>query len=111
MNNNPHYNDITVNEDALQLLPDNGIPTDIMSVETEDDIVLEDDSPAAAGSPTDNRSEDVVYDNSTEMSSFLPVGEQQQQELEAVRNQLLKVNQCHGLQLKMILLMNIRYHI
>ena len=32
MNNNPHYNDITVNEDALQLLPDNGIPTDIMSL-------------------------------------------------------------------------------
>ena len=74
MNNNPHYNDITVNEDALQLLPDNGIPTDIMSVETEDDIVLEDDTPAAAGPPTDNPSEDVVYDDSTEMSSFLPVG-------------------------------------
>lgn len=33
-------------------------------------------------------SEDQVYDVSTEMSSFLPLGEQQQQELDAVRDQL-----------------------
>ena len=38
--------------------------------------------------PTDNQSERIVYNNSTEMSSFLPVGEQQQQEIDAVRNQL-----------------------
>ncbi|CAB4016553.1 Hypothetical predicted protein [Paramuricea clavata] len=40
------------------------------------------------GPPTDNPSEDIIYNDSTEMSSFLPVGEQQQQEIEAVRNQL-----------------------
>ena len=33
-------------------------------------------------------SEDQVYGVSTEMSSFLPLAEQQQQELDAVRNQL-----------------------
>ena len=33
-------------------------------------------------------SEDQVYDVSTEMSSFLPLGEQQQQELDPVRDQL-----------------------
>ena len=40
------------------------------------------------GSPTDNPSEDRVYNDSTEMSSFLPIGEQQEQEMEAVTNQL-----------------------
>ena len=40
------------------------------------------------GPPTDNPSEDTVYDESTQMGSFLPVGEQQQQEIEAIRSQL-----------------------
>ena len=75
VNNNPHYKDIAVNENALQSLPENGVPPDLLSVETEDDIVLEDDAPVAAGPPTDNPSEDVVCNNSTEMSSFLSVSE------------------------------------
>ena len=58
-----------------------------MTVET-DEIVSDDDSSSDAGLPTENPSEDIVYNNTTEMSSFLPVGEQQQHELEAVRNQL-----------------------
>ena len=59
-----------------------------MTVETDDDIVSDDNCSPDAGPPTDNSSEDVVYNDSTEMSSFLPVGEQQQQEIDAVRNQL-----------------------
>ena len=88
INNNPHYSDLTINEDALNTLPENGVPANLMSVETEDDIVSDSDSPVATGPPTDNPFEDVVYNDSTEMSSFLPVGEQQQKEIEAVRNQL-----------------------
>ena len=42
------------------------------------------------GPPTDNASKDIVYNDSNEMSSFFPVGEQQQQEIEAMRNQLSK---------------------
>ena len=82
---------MNVDKRPLQSSPENGVPPDLLSVETEDDIVLEDDKeggPAAAGPPTDNPSEDVVYNNSTEMSSFLSVGEQQRWEVEAVRNQL-----------------------
>lgn len=30
----------------------------------------------------------IVYNDSNDMSSFLPVGQQQEQELDAVRNQL-----------------------
>jgi hypothetical protein len=54
---------------------------------TDNDIVSDDVAPS-----TDNTSENIVYNHSTEMSSFLPVSEQQQQEIEAVRNIFLKVN-------------------
>ena len=57
-----------------------------MTVETDNDFVSDDNCSPDAGPPTD-RSEDIVYNNSTEMSIFLPVGEQQQQEIDAVRNQ------------------------
>ncbi len=88
INNNPHYSELTVNEDALNSLPENGVPPDLMTVETDDDMVSDGNCSADVGPPTDNPSEDIVYNDSTEMSSFLPVGEQQQQEMEAVRNQL-----------------------
>ena len=88
INNNPHYYDLTINKHALNNLPENGIPGDLMSVETESDIVSDNDGPVASGPPSDNPSGDAVYNDSTEMSSFLPVGERQQQEIKAVRNQL-----------------------
>ena len=53
-----------------------------MSVETKSDIVSDNDGPVPSGPPSDNPSEDA------ETSSFLPVGERQQQEIEAVQNQL-----------------------
>jgi hypothetical protein len=88
INNNPHYSELRINGEALNLLPENGVPPDLMTVESDDDIVSHDDCSADTGPPTDNPSEDIVYNNSTEISSFLPVGQQQQQEIEAVRNQL-----------------------
>ena len=52
--------------------------------------IVSDETPDFDLGPTsDTSSEDQVYNDSTEMSSFLPVGEQQQQDIEAVRNQLL----------------------
>ena len=88
INNNPHYSESLINEDALNILPENGVPPDLMTVETDGDIVCDDNCSSDLGPPTDSPSEDIVYNDSTEMSSFLPVGEQQQQEVEAVRNQL-----------------------
>ena len=88
INNNPQYSKVLVNEDALNILPEFGVPSELMTVETDDDIVLDNDCSTDVGPPTANPSEDIVYNNSTEMSSFLPAGEQQQQEIEAVRNQL-----------------------
>ena len=86
--NNPHYAELEINQDALNLLPENGIPADLMTVETENEIISNDDVMSDLGPPTDNPSEDIIYNESTDMNSFLPVGEQQEQEIEAVRNQL-----------------------
>ena len=90
ISNNSHYSNLAINEDALSSLPENGVPPDLMTVETDDDIVSVDNCSPDVGPPTDNPSEDIVYNGSTEMGSFLPVGEQQQQEIEAVRSQLSK---------------------
>ena len=87
INNNPQYFEVLVNEDALNILPEFGAPSELMTVETDDDIMSDDDCSTDVGPPTANRSEDIVYNNSTEMSSALLVGEQQQK-IEAVRNQL-----------------------
>ena len=88
INNNPHYAGLTINDNALNSLPEDGVPPDLMIVETDTDIVSDNDCSPDVGPPTENPSEDIVYNDSTEMSSFLPVGEQQQQEIQAVRNQL-----------------------
>ena len=88
IHNNPHYAQLEIDVDALNSLPENGVLPDLTTVETEDEMVSDDSAMPDLGPPTDNPSEDIVYNNSTEMRSFLPVGEQQQQELEAVRNQV-----------------------
>ena len=87
VHNNLHYAELEINEIALNSLPENGVPADLMTVETESEITSDDVTPDL-DPPTDNPSEDRVYNDSTDMSSFLPVGEQQEREIEAVRNQL-----------------------
>ena len=70
INNNPHYSELLINQDALNSLPENGVPPDLMTVETDDHMVSDDNCPPDVGPPTDNPSEDIVYNDSTEMSSF-----------------------------------------
>ena len=59
-----------------------------MTVETENLIIIDENIQADLGPPSDSPDEDNIYDESTEMSSFLPPGKQEQQEFEAIRNQL-----------------------
>ena len=71
----------------MNALPDNDTPSDLLTVETVESVNF-DNNESDLGPPTDNPSEDRAYNESTEMSSFLPVGQQQEQEVEAVRQQL-----------------------
>ena len=68
--NNPHYNDVKVDNSALCSLPENGVPFDISTVDADSDI-LSDEIPHPDQGPLNE--EDVVYNKSTEISSFLPV--------------------------------------
>ena len=79
--NNPHYNDVKVDNSALCSLLENGVPFDISTVDADSDI-LSDEIPHPDQGPLNE--EDVVYNKSTEMSSFLPVGRHQKQEVEAI---------------------------
>ena len=85
--NNPLYTDVQINEQVLNCLPNNGVPVDLLSVESEDSISYDNVEPDF-GPPTDDSGECSVFNESND-SSFLPVGEQQQQqELNAIRNQI-----------------------
>lgn len=84
INNNLHYTDVQVNLHSLNSLPENGIPHDLISVETENDNT---DSSQPDLVPQ-NDDDDIVYNGGTEMSSFLPIPQCQQQEIEAVQQQL-----------------------
>ena len=67
-NNNPQYRNIEMNMQSINSLPENGVPFDLMTVETEqlsptNESVQQDLGPHSS-------SEDIVYNESSEMSSF-----------------------------------------
>ena len=72
----------------MQCLPVNGVPSGIMTVESDADIMSNEITSSDLGYTTDNDEEDTVYNQTSEMSSFMPVNEQQQQELEAIKDKL-----------------------
>ena len=88
--NNPHYAGTNINFEALNSLPENGVPTDLLTVDTDAEVFSGENAELDSGPCNFNPDEDVVYNSSSEMSSFLPVGQQQQQEMEAIRNQLFE---------------------
>ena len=47
-------------------------PSELMTVESDNDILSDDNCSPDFGPPTNNPFEDIVYNDSTEMSSFLP---------------------------------------
>lgn len=65
-----------------------GVPQDLLSIETEN---LENSEASEPDLGPENE-DDIVYNKSTEMSSFLPIPECQQQEVQAIQQQL-----CHQL--------------
>ena len=83
INNNPHQKDVKMNQHSLNCLPEHGVRHDIISVETDDvhtETCETDFGPQNA--------EDIVYNEQTEMNSFLPIPQCGRQEIQAIQQQL-----------------------
>ena len=87
LQNNSRYKDITIDQHALDCLPINGVRTDIMTIESDNNIVLDEVASPDFG-PSVRDENDQLYNKSSEMSSFMPTNERQQQELDAIKGQL-----------------------
>ena len=75
-----------MNYDALEKLPESGVPDKLAYVKHDDhDETIHADFSAG---PTDHDGDSVVYDKQTEMSSILPLPDQQVREEDAVLGQL-----------------------
>ena len=83
INNNPDYKDVKINHYSLNCLPVNGIPHDLTSVERED---ADGQNLEADFGP--QNAEDIVYNEQTEMNSFLPIPQCEQQEIQAIQQQV-----------------------
>ena len=59
--------------EALNSLPDNDVPSDLLSVETEDDNSSDDAVEIDLDPTGTDVDEDIVYNETTEMSTLLPV--------------------------------------
>lgn len=68
--NYSHYKDVTIDQYALDCLPINGVPTDIMTIESDNDIMLDDVASPDFG-PSVSDENDQVYNKSSEIS-FMP---------------------------------------
>lgn len=76
--NNPHYSDIELNYNALNSLPENNVPSEILSIETDETTTDDNITPLP----------DFGHDGNTDSSSFLPVNNTHQQEIDFIRNNL-----------------------
>ena len=72
---------------ALNSLPVNSVPNEILSIETNDTTIDDSASFSPDFGPVANE-DDNVYDSNTDSSSFLPVNDIQQQEIDFIRNNL-----------------------
>ena len=82
--NNPHYKDVEINSEALDKLPINGVPADLVTVETDQEDNIESFEPDIG--PLNE--EDLIYDRDSEMNSFLPVPQLQTKEIDAIHEKL-----------------------
>ena len=83
ISNNPCYKDVKIDQCSLNCLPKHGIPCDLISVERESQ-----DSQCSEPDLGIQNEDDIVYNEETEMNSFLPIPQCEQQEMVAIQEQL-----------------------
>ena len=82
INNNPLYKDVHLNHDCFDSLPENGVPSDLLSLQTSLSDDTDSDSTVLPG--VQDSDEDLSYNEDTEMNSFLPIPENQKLEIQAM---------------------------
>ena len=87
IHNNPVYKDIKINDDVLQKLPDYGTPDGLNNIDQIGDNDDDANQTEYSSSQTDNENE-IVYNKDTQMSSFLPLPCQEEQETDALLHHL-----------------------
>ena len=85
INKNPHYKDVSLNYSSLNSLPEHGIPNELISVERENK-----DNEYTEPDFGPQNEQDIIYNEHTQMNSFLPISEYQQQEIQAIQHELSK---------------------
>ena len=87
--NNPHYADVHVNLCALNSLPENDVPQEILSIETDECSIMDNLKCSPDRGPRESE-DDIVYDCYTDSSSLLPTNSNQQQEVDFIHRQVLQ---------------------
>ena len=65
LQNNPYYKDVTINQHTLDCLSTNSVPSNMMTVESDDDIVSDELPSPDLGLSTYNDEKDKVYNHSS----------------------------------------------
>ena len=90
INNNPHYQDVHLNQQCLESLSENGIPNDLISIERENDVSESSDLNFGP-----QNEEEIVYNEGTQMNTFFPISQCQQQEIDAIQQTLSSIDNQH----------------
>ena len=87
---NPHYQEVHLNQQCLEFLPENDIPNDLISIERENDVSESSDLNFGP-----QNEEEIVYNEGTQVNTFLPIPPSQQQEIDAIRQKLSSIDNQH----------------
>lgn len=83
--NNPHYTNVTLNLDSLQSLPENSVPDDLQTLETNETKFQNIETNA---NTSDDSDEDQLINNETKTSSFLPHNGNEKLEKDAIWSEI-----------------------
>lgn len=89
LRNNPLYSDIEINYQALVSLPENEVPQQLLSLQSEEKVIDDTLNCSLDCGPV-YEEDDIVYNPNVDTSSFLPVNNSQQQEEHLINQQVFQ---------------------
>ena len=86
LKHNPHYRNVKIDTFALDNLPQQGIPSDLKTIDTQDNFTIDDHE--ISEDDGNNSDDDTVYNKNIETSSFLPESKNKSLEVDAILRNL-----------------------